>query len=793
MKRTGFFAYPSKTTAYAFTIDRAIKFINSNSSEIEVTGWEENSYKGEFILDKVTNSINEADVFICDLTYINANVLFELGYAIISDKPIWVCVDKGVHDKERFRKELGLLSTFEYRAYHSGDQLGTFFLEDAPFRDLEATLFRTHVDPLLKTTLDKPGILYLKSSISTDTSNELTKRLNRSNLSIRTDDVHEVKRRPFDWYVEKLYQSIGVIAHLLDDERDLNSPQNAKYAFVCGMAYAAGTPLLMLAHSPYNAPIDFRDLVVEHDTPSQCIETFDEWLRINNDTFERRISQHIEHQRKIKGSHELRNIDIGEYVAEDEEQSLQEYFISTSAYEEALRGNRYTLFVGRKGTGKTANLFQIERELKKQKSQDYIICVIKPEDIQIEDIFRLVRIGLEKADQSYLVEALWKFLIYTEIAQKVYDIIHLNHPSLWDKDEKNFCDFINTTGDLIKSDFTVRMERAIEEICGIDTTQRGSRQKGNISEILHADLLNTLRIQLGKTVKNKKKVFVLIDNLDKAWEKRDDLTALSQFIFGLLKVGETITQQFQKNSSLHYPIDVKLITFLRSDIFSVIAPDARERDRLKYIYINWNDRRLLEQVIEERFIRSQKHPIYPEEIWDKFFCETVKDIPTKEYIFQHIIPRPRDIIFFCKQARANAINHRHARIEESDILLAEKEYSKYCCASLLDETKAQFPDMENLLTALAGSKEIITRDYIRQNLEDALIHSSKLKDAIQLLCDVTFLGLETTLGNFEFIYDERDRDVFARRSERVAKSSGQIRYKINLPYHDYLGIQRIET
>lgn len=793
MKRTGFFAYPSKTPGYAFTINRAIKYINSNSSNVEVTGWEENSYKGSFIIDKVTDAINEADVFLCDLTYINENVLFELGYAIISDKPIWICVDKSIYDLQRFRKELDLLSAFEFRGYHNGDELGELFLKDAPFKNLETTLFRTHVDPLLKTSLDTPGILYLKSSVPTDASNELTKRLNRSSLSKRTDDTHEVKRRPFDWYVEKLYQSVGVLAHFLDDERNIKNPQNAKYAFVCGMAYGAGTPLLMLAHSPYNVPIDFRDLVVEHDTPDQCLEAFDEWFEKMEGTFKSRISQHLEQQRKIKGTRELQNINIGEYVAEDEEQSLGEYFIPTDAYTEALKGSRYTLFVGRKGTGKTANLFQIKHELDKRPGQDYLVCVIKPEDIEVESIFRLFRIGLDKADQSYLVETLWKFLIYTEIALNVYEDIQTKHPKTWDKAEENFCLFVDNRGDLIKSDFTVRMEHAIEDLCGIDTTKRGSRQKGNISEILHADLLNSLRIDLGKALKNKKKVVVLIDNLDKAWEKRHDLAVLSQFLFGLLKVGETITAQFQKTSSLHNPIDVKLIMFLRSDIFSVIAPEARERDRLKYIYINWNDPTMLEQIIEGRFTRSIKNKQLPEDIWEKFFCENVKGIPTKDYIFQHIIPRPRDIIYFCKQARTNAINRRHTYIEESDILLSEKEYSRYCYGSLLDETKAQFPDMDSLLTALSGSPEIITRDHIRQSMEYALIPSTRLKEIIGLLCDATFLGLETKPNSFEYIYDERERDVLFRSSERVATVSGVVRYRINIAYHLALRIQQVET
>src|SRR5262249_2602273 len=138
---------------------------------------------------------------------------------------------------------------------------------------------------------------------------------------------------------------------------------------------------------------------------------------------------------------------------------------------------------------------------------------------------------------------------------------------MWDKEEERFCAFVDDNSGLIKNEFTVRMENAIEELCGIHLAEKASEQKKNISEILHDKLLGDLRVYIGKVLRDKKKVVVLIDNLDKAWETRRDLPSLSQFLFGLLNVGENITAQFQKSSSLLQVVDVKLIVFLRSDIF----------------------------------------------------------------------------------------------------------------------------------------------------------------------------------------------------------------------------------
>src|SRR5258705_11627302 len=111
MKKTGFFAYPSQPLSSTVVIKKAIEYINDSGYDVEVKGWEANSVTGHAIIKRVTDAIDEADVFLCDLTYQNENVLFELGYAIASSKPVWICIDKGVHDKEKFERELGLLTT----------------------------------------------------------------------------------------------------------------------------------------------------------------------------------------------------------------------------------------------------------------------------------------------------------------------------------------------------------------------------------------------------------------------------------------------------------------------------------------------------------------------------------------------------------------------------------------------------------------------------------------------------------------------------------------------------------
>ena len=92
MKR-GFFAYSSQPKSCEEANELAIEKINSQGNVI-ISSWKKLKINGSFIIDKVIDSISCADFFCADITGINDNVLFEIGYAIGLNKPIWLIFDK---------------------------------------------------------------------------------------------------------------------------------------------------------------------------------------------------------------------------------------------------------------------------------------------------------------------------------------------------------------------------------------------------------------------------------------------------------------------------------------------------------------------------------------------------------------------------------------------------------------------------------------------------------------------------------------------------------------------------
>lgn len=785
---TCFLAYPSQPKSLVETIESAIQRINEIQI-VKAIGWRSLLVTGRVVIKEICAAIDQCNMFACDMTFLNPNVLFELGYAVARNKRIWITLDSSYDSAISNYKHFKMLTNVGYAEYHNTNGIVKSFTSEQPYLHLEKTLY----NDVVKSSLEKSGmptLLYLKSAVDTEASVQLARRLEKSPIPLVTDDPTEIAVQTLAWYTENVRDAHAVITHLLDDTRAEGfSIQNAKYSFVSGFAYGLGKPLLMVAHAPYDPPFDYQELLRIHHSAAECTQIVDEWLGSLETDYQVVRQKVVSYQRDISAVHTLQRINLGDHFAENEQRELLDYFIVTAPYTEALHLKQSMIYVGRKGSGKTANLYMIAHELEQSKQNH--VCVIRPVDYDIEGVFNLLKLNVPKAEHGYMIESLWKFLIYTQLAISLRENI-INRPSYTPitDEEQDFIAFVEHNLEIIESDFTVRLENALHNLCQITPSNIVTEQRTKISEILHSRLLSSLRERMGKLLHDKKKVCILIDNLDKSWESRTDLPALSDFIFGLLNVARSISDEFHRSGPSWRDVNLSVLVFLRSDIFSYIMADAREVDKLAFSTIHWDDEQLLQRVIEDRFL-SSLNQIAPADVWIRFFSEFVNATETKQYLVQHIIPRPRDIIYLCKESLSSAINRGHSKIEEEDIIFAEGEYSEYAYFTLVSETKPRFSEIEAVLVEFAGAPEVITRTDFEKFLTRAQVDVQRASFLIDLLADSLFLGLETEVDRFRFLYDERRKNVLKSLARSVAESKGVERFKINVPFHNYLEITHI--
>ena len=781
-----FVAYASEPLSRAESIESAITEI-ADGGVVDIVGWKSVSVGGRLIISVICDEIRKRDLFVADVTGLNPNVLFELGYAIALRKGVWLLFDSNIDRAKQDFDRFQLLTTIGYSAFSNSRDVISAFYREEPYKNLENALLDDLLGSDDSRRQPRATLLHLKPDIDTDAAIRVARRVASGRIPSVIDDPREVRIQPFSWYVQHAASAFAVSCQFLSTDYKNWETHNAKHALIAGLALGFGKPLLMLAHAPYVPPIDYRDLLRLHDTAAAAEAIYSDWMLPILDAYENRAKDEQQYALEERARGELRNIAIGDPVAEFESDALPDYFVPTAAYNEAMR-SKHSIFIGRKGAGKTATLYKLSEELRADPRNH--ICIVKPVDYELEGLLDMLAQQLGVGEKGYMIESFWKFLLYTELAKSVYEEL-LGKPAYYERTnaERELCEFVEEQRSLIAPEFSVRLEAAVLRLRDLPAEGTSDSRRATISERLHDEMLARLRRLIGQVLHTKEKVAILVDNLDKAWDQTSDLYLLSDLLFGLLGVSTRIALDFSKENFWRGAVNLSLTLFLRSDIHAAMIGYARERDKLPVRRISWNDPELLRRVVEERFVKSGADVVRPGDIWDRYFPATVCGIPTRDHLAGFVLPRPRDLIYLVKAAVEFAVNRGHSRIDEKDLLSAQQRYSHFALDSVLSEATPRFPEMSDLLLEFAGGPEIIDRDRIKVGMRKAGIDEHKADETVDLLIQLTFLGPETAPGRYDFVYDE-DVSMKARVMARnIAEQSGTAaRYRIHPAFHSFLEI-----
>lgn len=787
----GFYAYPSTPASVGDAVRNAVETINSGGL-VYIKGWEDCRVGGKLVIHEICREIDEAMFFCADLTGINANVMFELGYAIAKNKRIWLTLDTSLVNVRKEFEQFGILTTVGYQVSTNSSQIVNAFYKDCPYADLGATVFDSNIKPNLDTSL-RACFVYLKARHPTEASVKLSERVDKVPIPLIVDDPSESAVQTLVWYGTKLFSAAAVFCHLESPVREEAKIQIARRALAAGMALGFGRPLLMLAEGDFLAPLDYRDLLHHFHTAAESKKSLETWLGPLEEKWKEERQQQTSYISTVKLATELKSLRLGEYIAENEIEGLNDYFVETAAYRAALDG-RQSIFVGRKGSGKSANFLALSAHL--QADTRNLVCVIKPVAYELEGVVSLLGRYAEKDEKNYAVESLWKFLLITEIANTAAQAIEARPSKTVSEDEQRLLNVLNGRDQFFRKEFSIRLEQCIEDLNnGASRLRRTDRRREDsraaISEAIHDNILAEIRRLLGKVLGEKQRVAVLMDNLDKAWDKQTDIDTFSNLLLGLLAAGGRLTSDFHRSANKLEPVNLSLAIFLRSDIFYHVMNAAREPDKLGHTLLVWQDDELLLRVLEERFVRSHDNSVSPKEMWDKYFCPKIGGVSTSAYFLDRILKRPRDLLYFVKAAMETAVNRGHGRVEIADVLEAEKQYSQFAFASVVVETIVSLPNIEAILYEFVGLPPALSLDRITGCMVRARVPDDDISAILSQLCMANFFGMEVDREVFRFPEDSTDLkklEVLSTRYREIA-SVGP-RYMINKPFWAFLEIDR---
>ena len=669
-----FYAYPHYPSNVGETISSAAKKLRGDGvlkkNNIRFRLWPDNTVSGKPLAKTVLGQIDRSHIFACDLTYPNPNVNFELGFAIARFKRIFTTLNPSVSKAERdFKRIYFSLLNMGYVSYDNHESLAKSFLQEKPWTSLYQTLLDDRYRQQLP-RLENPTLLYVKPPLNSDSVIAIQEEFKRSlfSESIVVDDPNEYSSQILEWYTDKIMTADAVIVHLLSSAHVDNSLHNLRASIVAGLAQGFGRPMIMMAHAPYEPPVDYDKWLSVHETAADCVASAKAWLN--------EVGTELTHQRarrlyigtRTSRKMELRSLFLGDPVAEHEAHTLYDYFVETSSFYQAI-DNPLTILLGRRGTGKTAILYAISSEMNSSTSNH--VTILKPVGYETHGLIRVVEEVRQHSERGFLIESLWKYLIYSEIASSVATKIR-NRPVYQARtaEEEAFLDYCNSNATVLMPPFSERIENAVLSLEGVGRIVDAREQRLRISEELHSSLISELRRHLGIVLATADSLTLLIDGLDEPWGPGEHVDHLAELIGGLLNVVQYIPSDFRRSSSRLSPVNTKVTLLLRSDIFAFIQHLIPEQDKLPIVRVIWDNEELLLRVLEERMLHGAPRQRNAADIWEELFPAEVVGLTCPEFILRTVLPRPRDLIHLVKAAVNRAINGGSEKVSQDDFLAA---------------------------------------------------------------------------------------------------------------------------
>lgn len=763
----GLFLYPSDPIIIASTIEESVQHLKRAAGAKRWLTWKDLGVLGQIIFCRICKAIRFADVVIADVTNLNFNLLFEIGYSIGLGIPVIPVRDTSFVKDSRIFSELGLIDTLGYCDFENAWQLSSKIL---------ATGRPSPVWPQAH-ALDKERPLYvMKSPVHTEGMVRLMSSVKKSGLRFRSYDPRESARLSLHEAYKQASESLGVVVHLMSPERYGAIVHNGRCAFVSGLALAMGRRVLMLQETRVAQPIDYRDIVLCYDSPTAIPDLLIPFIKSVVELMQ--VSRFVPTSLPLTP---LEKVDLGDVAAENEILALRSYFVPTGQYNDVKRGHA-RLVVGRKGAGKTAMFYGVREAYGSQKS--ILLLDLKPEGHQFMKLREAILQNLSPGVQQHVLTAFWNYLLLMEIAHK---IIQTESKSAYRSPDLHKCyQDIQTTynahsdSETEQGDFSERLLALVDDIVRRSMSVADLAQGGEVTKLIYRTDIRNLNDAIGRylTASRKDCVWLLFDNIDKGWPifdiKREDIAVVSS----LLEATRKLQRQFENRS-----VELRAVVFIRNDIYEHLILDPADRGKESPAIIDWSDPEPIKEMLRRRMAQSTELDEPFEELWRLFFASHVGGEESFSYILARTLMRPREVLQFVRGCVNCAVNRKHESVEEQDILFAEKSYSDDALVDVAMELKDVRPEFSNAPYAFIGSPAILTHSEVGIALMKTGHAIAENPEKVKnLLLWFGFLGISISPDEERYSYQ------FEHDLQKMTRGVENFSYCIHPAYRKALGV-----
>lgn len=486
----------------------------------------------------------------------------------------------------------------------------------------------------------------------------------------------------------------------------------------------------------------------------------------------------------------LQQLSFGNQIAEEEKDTLKDYFVQTASWQKILRGEIDVIY-GPKGSGKSAIYVLVQDN--SDQLFDKNVLLVSAENIRGDPAFKSLTLDPPTSEREFT--DLWKLYFVTVIAQSLvdYDLrgaeVDQLTAVLRDNDllpnkttslasilraAQNYIrKYTNPTA--IEGEMGVAPETGIHTFSGklvFEEPTPDKERKGFVS-------VHQLFALADKALKSTgRKVWVLLDRLDVAFDETSDLER------------NALRALFRAYRDIRSFDSIILKVFLRTDIWARIADQGfREATHIsRDITLKWEKgslqnlvvRRLLNNPAIVGYYSVEKDDVLKDASAQEAFFNRVfpvqiergeKQSSTMDWLIKRIAdsrnePAPRELVFFLN------------RVAEKQTAKLERGEEAPEGEALFDRSvfKEALPDLSEYRTT-----KMLFAEYPEQKARIEALRGEKTEQTLQSLSEVWRTDEETTRQTAQRL---TDIGFFERRVAR----DNSVSYWVPFIYRPYLNL-----
>lgn len=693
-----FFAYPSGPAMKSFTHELVTELKDRGFRGVR---WED-VVSNDILFSKVCNGIHSHDFLLAEVTEPNLNVELEIGYALaVGRQPLLL------QNKNRISWPRDLLTTLERCLYATREDIHEYITRwrarspdnDGPNRRL---LFLERMG--IYNYQEVRGTAYhLKPKVATDWISRVDRSFDKSPFRLTSMDPSDSVSDEFYPQARQIQRASLIVASFVSKKNINWEENNANVALLTGFSIGLGKQVLVLQEKPTASVLDLGSVSRPFESENQVQGIVDAWI---DKQVKISVGQTLESRRQASTREKadlLRNIYLGHPDALQDNELL-DYFVPTKEFDDAIEGRR-TIFIGRRGSGKSANFQAIRAEISDQ--PNIVSVEILPDDFQLEKITSFLENADTLPDPRLTFQSIWNYVLTTEMLKALAEkTVRLYH-SPDDVSRNNLRYIYDSEYDNLALDFGSRAVFALEQVMSSSHDLTLEERKHNTEEALRSLRNYDLNTRLKSFARDEGITFFIVaDDLDKHW--RATSAQSIDLLLGLIAEVARMQRFFGPY--------LNIVLFLREDIYDVLArydEDLPKRDILKMEWTLANLHHLVAARLGTRInSQSEKESRSDEEIWSAIFPEPVRNVAASEYILSRSLPRPRDVLNLCQKAIDHAQRNGHTHVTEQDVLDGEKSFSEALFYSVSSEFKGLYPNLGEVLIEFAGvAEKILWKDF----------------------------------------------------------------------------------